>query len=68
MFFQGKDTMYSCGKHNYTGVNNPCPECQQQGKWTDDDMIAFANECNGHTPRGDYQLKLKEYKARKESS
>lgn len=27
MFFQGRDTLYSCSKHNYMGVNQPCIDC-----------------------------------------
>ena len=32
MFIPGKDTMYSCSKHNYTGLNNPCPDCKKELK------------------------------------
>ena len=32
MFIPRKDTMYSCSKHNYTGLNNPCPDCKKELK------------------------------------
>ncbi len=32
MFLPGKDTMYSCSKHNYTGLNNSCPDCKKELK------------------------------------
>jgi hypothetical protein len=44
MFIPRKDTMYSCSKHNYTGLNNPCPDCKKEEKefaweWFKKDLV-----------------------------
>jgi hypothetical protein len=53
----GSNKVYTCNKHNYTGLNSPCPDCQHVG--SDSDITQY--NCSVKVRQTIYEYEMKNH-------